>query len=133
MTAPTQRPASTSDARKRLAENTPAEPDADERLRERAEAFLVQCGPCDAGLPTGCSCPDADPRPVIAELLAALASRTPDAHLAAAKAEAWSEGMRTGTSRAMRKMSDEPALPLASEADNPYRARAARLREQGGE
>lgn len=36
------------------------------------------------------------------------------------RADAWSEGMRTGTSRAMRHMSDEPNLPLASEADNPY-------------
>lgn len=34
---------------------------------------------------------------------------------------AWMEGMRTGTSRAMRKMSDEPDLPLASEAHSPYR------------
>lgn len=37
-------------------------------------------------------------------------------------AAAWDEGMRTGTSRAMRRMSDEPDLPLASDADNPYRA-----------
>lgn len=36
-------------------------------------------------------------------------------------ADAWHEGMRTGTSRAMRHMSDEPNLPLASDADNPYR------------
>lgn len=35
-------------------------------------------------------------------------------------ADAWDEGMRTGTSRAMRKMSDEPDLPLASASDNPY-------------
>ena len=38
------------------------------------------------------------------------------------KAEAWDKGMRTGTSRAMRRMSDEPDLPLASDADNPYRS-----------
>ena len=37
-------------------------------------------------------------------------------------AKAWDEGMRTGTSRAMRYMSDEPNLPLASAADNPYLA-----------
>lgn len=35
-------------------------------------------------------------------------------------AQAWDEGMRTGTSRAMRRMSDEPSLPLASASDNPY-------------
>ena len=40
---------------------------------------------------------------------------------AEAEAEAWDEGRRTGSSRAMRKMSDEPSLPLASERDNPYR------------
>lgn len=34
--------------------------------------------------------------------------------------DAWMEGMRTGTSRAMRKMTDEPGLPLASEAHSPY-------------
>ena len=39
----------------------------------------------------------------------------------AALARAWDEGMRTGSSRAMRHMSDEPGLPLASGADNPYR------------
>lgn len=37
----------------------------------RAE-WLNQCGPCDGGLPMGCSCPDADPRPVIGDLVAAL-------------------------------------------------------------
>lgn len=35
-------------------------------------------------------------------------------------AEAWRQGCATGTSRAMRMMSDEPSLPLASDADNPY-------------
>ena len=39
------------------------------------------------------------------------------------KAEAWDEGRRTGASRAMRMMSDEPNLPLASETDNPYLGR----------
>ena len=36
------------------------------------------------------------------------------------KAHAWDQGMRTGTSRAMRMMSDEPSLPLAGPQDNPY-------------
>lgn len=45
--------------------------------------------------------------------------------LDAVKAEAWDRGMRTGTSRAMRHMSDEPHLPLASDADNPYLASTA--------
>lgn len=39
-----------------------------------------------------------------------------------ARAEAWDVGRRTGASRAMRYMSDEPNLPLASAEDNPYRA-----------
>lgn len=34
--------------------------------------WLQQCGPCDGGLPMACVCSDADPRPVIASLLAAL-------------------------------------------------------------
>ena len=34
--------------------------------------------------------------------------------------DAWVRGMNTGTSRAMRHMSDEPGLALASEADSPY-------------
>jgi hypothetical protein len=41
-------------------------------LRERAEAFLVQCGSCDTGLLMMCTCPYADPRPLIADLLKAL-------------------------------------------------------------
>jgi hypothetical protein len=35
-------------------------------------------------------------------------------------AEAWEKGRKMGQSRAMRHMSDEPNLPLASELDNPY-------------
>ena len=35
-------------------------------------------------------------------------------------AEVWDQGMATGSSRAMRRMSDEPDLPLASVADNPH-------------
>lgn len=35
-------------------------------------------------------------------------------------AEAWEEGRRIGTSRAMRHMSDEPNLPLSAPTDNPY-------------
>lgn len=51
---------------------------------------------------------------------------TPDERLVSAvlelMAEAWSDGKNLGTSRAMRHMSDEPALELASESDNPYRS-----------
>jgi hypothetical protein len=36
------------------------------------------------------------------------------------QSEGWVSGVHTGSSRAMRKMSDEPSLPLATEADNPY-------------
>lgn len=143
-TAPTQRPAATSDARKRLAEKAPAEPDADERLRERAEAFLVQCGACDAGLPMGCACHDADPRPVIAELLDTLASRTPDARLAATKAEALEEAadelVHNGPGvNAELRHDGTPDTGMAGyveglrDAWSLLRARAARLREQGGE
>jgi hypothetical protein len=53
----------------------------------------------------------------VAELLAA--------RVADAAAAAWDQGMRTGSSRAMRHMSDEPDLPLASAVDNPYRAALA--------
>lgn len=42
------------------------------------------------------------------------------AHDAEVKAEAWDEGWNSGTSRAMRRMSDEPTLPL--KPTNPYRA-----------
>lgn len=30
--------------------------------------WLNQCGSCDGGLPMNCSCPDTDPRQVIADL-----------------------------------------------------------------
>lgn len=33
------------------------------------ERWLQICGPCDAGLPMGCSHPDADYRPVMAALV----------------------------------------------------------------
>lgn len=36
-------------------------------------------------------------------------------------AQAWDNGRRTGSSKAMRHMSDEPGLSLATERDNPYR------------
>jgi hypothetical protein len=38
-------------------------------LIERARAQLVQCGPCDAGILGPCTCPAADPRSVILDLL----------------------------------------------------------------
>jgi hypothetical protein len=41
-------------------------------LREQAEAFLKQCGACDAGLPMMCTCPVVDPRPLVLALLTAL-------------------------------------------------------------
>ena len=43
----------------------------DERLEEIAAKWAVPCGPHDLGVDTvGCACPDGDPRPVIAGLLA---------------------------------------------------------------
>lgn len=42
--------------------------------------------------------------------------------LDALQRKAWIEGRRAGTSRAMRQMSDEPGLPLATDDDCPYPA-----------
>lgn len=71
-------------------------------LRARAEAFLVQCGPCDGGLPMMCACNDGDPRPVIADLLDALARESAAATRAraegaAAEREAWSSWLDVWT------------------------------------
>lgn len=47
----------------------------------RAEPWLQQCGWCDAGLTTSCTCPNGDPRGVISALVNALehqAAETPD-------------------------------------------------------
>lgn len=38
-------------------------------LLSRAAPFLNQCGPCDYGLPTSCTCPAGDWRAVMAELV----------------------------------------------------------------
>ena len=38
-------------------------------LLAQAEPWTKQCGPCDAGLPMGCSCPDGDPRVVVSALV----------------------------------------------------------------
>jgi hypothetical protein len=53
------------------------------------------------------------------------------AYLQPRLARAWDEGMRTGSSRAMRRMSDEPGLPLASTEDNPYLSYLGHRREPG--
>jgi len=43
----------------------------DEQVEEIAGKWAVPCGPCDLGVDTvGCACPEGDPRPVIAKLLA---------------------------------------------------------------
>lgn len=47
----------------------------------------------------------------------------PSTVLAERDAQKWDEGYRSGGSRAMRRMSDEPSVP---DAVNPYRARAER-------
>lgn len=38
-------------------------------LLKRAEPFLNQCASCDYGLPTSCTCPDGDYRPVMLDLV----------------------------------------------------------------
>lgn len=35
------------------------------RLGTRLDVWMTPCGSCDCGLPTGCSCPTGDPRPLI--------------------------------------------------------------------
>ncbi len=83
MTAPTQRPAACSDARKRLAERNPA-PTTD--LCATAEQIASHCielhkrGNPD---PDGSTSTYRQAAEVIGGLVDALASRTPDAHLAA--------------------------------------------------
>jgi hypothetical protein len=32
--------------------------------------WFTLCGPCDAGLPMACTCPQGDPRPIVAKLVA---------------------------------------------------------------
>ena len=66
-------------------------------------------------------------RSFVRQEVEAATSRTPDAHLAAAKAEGWDECAREA--HALGWLHDW-ALSDAVER-NPYRARAARLREQG--
>lgn len=138
MTAPTQRPASTSDARKRLAENTPAEPDADEREHI---ARLI----CGAHEGDGCrDWEDEDEawrntyRDMADAILAAGYSRTPGADLAAAKAEALEEAADSVDLSAYYDPSPTGHVSTSCHlgelaAREWLRARAARLREQGGE
>ncbi|BCJ45357.1 hypothetical protein GCM10010168_86260 [Actinoplanes ianthinogenes] len=38
-------------------------------LLDRARAHLVQCGPCDFGMPGACNCPPGDPRALIDDLV----------------------------------------------------------------
>ena len=166
---PTQRPASTSDARKRLAEKagtvhhapiigsggitpccgrTPFELPRTDRLT--VEDALVTCG----GMPTPAE-PDAASREAairavhrleaqhadpsveqyVDAVLAAGYSRTPDAHLAAAKAEALEEAADDWTEWEVYEDADGARSIRRRDVPLPswLRARAARLREQGGE
>lgn len=54
-------------------------------LIAKAEAYLVQCGSCDAGLPMSCICPTGDPRAIIAALLDAVKEEYPRGRQHAAK------------------------------------------------
>lgn len=38
-------------------------------LFKRAEPFLNVCGACDLGMPTSCTCPTGDSRPVLLDLV----------------------------------------------------------------
>jgi hypothetical protein len=57
--------------------------------------WLTQCGPCDAGLPTACTCPGEDPRPVILELVRELEV------LSAAMSSVWLHGNWRWLTRSM--------------------------------
>jgi hypothetical protein len=57
----------------------------DSELIAKAEAYLIQCGSCDAGLPMNCVCPTSNPRGVIAALLDALKEEYPRGRRHAAK------------------------------------------------
>lgn len=37
---------------------------------EAAKPWMQQCGRCDADLPMACTCPPADPRPIVSALIA---------------------------------------------------------------
>lgn len=117
------RPAATSDARKRLAESAPAEPDADERdaLRDEIAGWPIGGGYYATQIAVDEATELAD------AILAAGYSRTPDAHLAAAKAEVLEE--------AARKIPAQVAIArhIRERIADWLRARAARLREQGGD
>jgi hypothetical protein len=70
-----------------------------------ADKWLQQCGPCDAGLPMGCSHPDEDYRPVLMDLVNTLAAV--EAQLVAeriaidAREGDWHLGVRAGLARAL--------------------------------
>ena len=117
MTAPTQRPASRSDVRKRKHEQDAAGIDYHLVFR------IIASDPCPAEAL----------RSFVRQEIEAAASRTPDAHLAAAKAEALEEAAAElltwpstidGSCRAAESCGEFAAW---------LRARAARLREQGGD
>ena len=57
-----------------------------------------------------------------AHVAAVIESEVAD-HVLAVKSEAWDEGYRSGHSRAMRRMSDEPGV---APGVNPYRGEVAR-------
>lgn len=46
-----------------------SEPVSEELDLNEVRPWLRLCGSCDAGLPMGCTCPSADPRPMILRLV----------------------------------------------------------------
>lgn len=77
--------------------------------------WLQQCGPCDGGLPMGCVCSDADPRPVIASLLAALDEARAEVVAQATRIEDWRESARRLAARATAAESARDAAEGAIE------------------
>ncbi len=124
-----------SDARKRLDGQKKAEPDADER---EALIDVLVMTPMADHIGT-----DIAPVERTADaVLAAGYSRTPDAHLAAAKAEGAAEALEEAAASVDLSAYYDPSpagrvstsCHLAENATRDFlRARAARLREQGGE
>lgn len=48
----------------------PASASWDRDVVDRARPFMLQCGPCDYGLPEyGCNCPEGDFRPIVSDLV----------------------------------------------------------------
>lgn len=90
----------------------PSPPLTDEQVAEWAAMWLNQCGPCDAGLPTSCACPDADPRQVIAALIA------DRARLTERLAEVEAEVNRSGARRLARDVFRSRAEAAEAERDD---------------